>query len=82
MTWWARKTKSDIDQLKAELTNTQSENWAWAECQLGNRAKRAQQFNLHGEKRKSGGKKREKREGKEKRKGGHGKEDKKRERKE
>ena len=25
------------------------ENWAWAECQLGNIAKRAQQFNLHSE---------------------------------
>ena len=48
LTWWKRETKSDIDQLKAELTNTQSGNWAWAECQLGNRAKRAQQFNLHG----------------------------------
>ena len=27
------------------------ENWAWADCQLGNIAKRAQQFNLYGEKR-------------------------------
>ena len=26
------------------------ENWAWAECQLGNTAERAQQFNLHSEK--------------------------------
>ena len=33
------------------------ENWAWADCQLGNIAKRAQQFNLHGEERKSEGKK-------------------------
>ena len=28
-------------------------NWAWAECHLGNIAKRAQQFNLLGVKRKS-----------------------------
>lgn len=34
------------------------ENWAQAECQLGNIAKRAQQFNLLGEKRKSERKKR------------------------
>ena len=43
------------------------ENWAWVECQLGNIAKRVQQFNLHGEKRKNGRKKRKKkREGREK----------------
>ena len=35
------------------------ENWAWADCQLGNIAKRAQQFNLPGEKRKNEGRKRE-----------------------
>ena len=40
------KTKSDIDQSKAELTL--SLETAWAECQLGNTAKRAQQFNLQG----------------------------------
>ena len=33
------------------------ENWAWAEGQLVNIAKRAQQFNLHSEERKSEGKK-------------------------
>ena len=33
------------------------EVWEWAECQLGNTAKRAQQFNLHSEERKSEGKK-------------------------
>jgi len=33
------------------------EIWAWAEGQLGNIAKRAQQFNLPGERRKSEGKK-------------------------
>lgn len=43
------------------------EIWEWAECQLGNTAKRAQQFNLYGEKRNSEGnkgedKKREKKE--------------------
>ena len=27
-------------------------NWAWAECQLGNIAKRAQEFNVLGEKKK------------------------------
>ena len=32
------------------------ENWAWAECQLGSVATKSQQFNLHGEKRKSVGK--------------------------
>ena len=49
------------------------ENWAWADCQLGNRAKRAQQFNLHGEKRewrkKGEEKERKKGEGREKSKG-------------
>ena len=53
------------------------EIWAWAEGQLGNIAKRVQQFNLPGERRKSegkkkGGKKKRKkwrREGKEKRRG-------------
>ena len=53
------------------------ENWAWADCQLGNRAKRAQQFNLHGEKRewrkKGEEKERKKGEGREKRKGKGGK---------
>lgn len=38
------------DQLKAELADGQSGNWAWEECQLGNIANRAQQFNLFGEK--------------------------------
>ena len=42
------------------------ENWAWADCQLGNIAKRAQQFNLHGEKRKSEGKRRKEKRGREK----------------
>ena len=56
------------------------ENWAQSECQLGNIAKRAQQFNLLGEKRKCIGKKGEekkrkikKRRGREKRKGRGGK---------
>ena len=47
------------------------EIWSWAECQLGNIAKTAQQFSLYGEKRKNEGKKKEekeKREGREKRK--------------
>ena len=48
------------------------ENWAWAECQLGDIAKRGQQFNLFGEKRKSKGNKGEE-EGREKRKGKGGK---------
>ena len=39
------------------------ENWTWTECQLGNRAKTAQQFNLLGEKRKSEGKNGNKKEG-------------------
>ena len=55
------------------------ENWAWAECQLGNIAKRAQQFNLHIEKKKSEGKKgkrkEKQREGRAKRKGRCGRED-------
>ena len=47
------------------------ENWAWAECHLGNIAKRAQQFNLLGVKRKSERKKGEDKrgEGRENRKG-------------
>ena len=57
------------------------ENWAQSECQLGNIAKRAQQFNLLGEERRSEGKKGEEKkwekikrgEGREKRKGGGGK---------
>ena len=48
------------------------ENWAWAECQLGDIAKRGQQFNLLSEKRKSEGNKGEE-EGREKRKGKGGK---------
>ena len=44
-------------------------NWAWAECQLGNIAKRAQEFNVLGEKKKM----KENRE-KKKRKGKGGKE--------
>ena len=35
------------------------ENWSWAECQLGNIAKREQQFSLYGEKGKNVGKKAE-----------------------
>jgi len=41
------------------------ENWAWAEWQLRNIAKRVQQFNLLSEKRKTKGKRRMKREKKE-----------------
>ena len=39
------------------------ENWASADCQLGNIGKRTQQFNLHGEKRKSEGKRRKEKRG-------------------
>ena len=46
------------------------DNWTWAECQLSNIAERAQQLNLHGEKRKS----EEKREKKKKKKRGEGRE--------
>ena len=44
------------------------ENWASADCQLGNIRKRAQQFNLHGEKRVKGkgGRKKEEEEKEEK----------------
>ena len=53
------------------------ENWAWEECQLGNIANRAQQFNLFGEKKseeKRDKRKREKKgEGREQRKGKCGK---------
>ena len=48
------------------------DNWTWAECQLSNIAERAQQLNLHGEKRKSEEKREKKKkrgEGREKRKG-------------
>ena len=76
MTLWIRETKSDINPLKAELANARSGKLSMS--QLGNIAKRAQQFNLVGEKRKREGKKgrrkKEKREGRESRKGGDGKE--------
>ena len=42
------------------------ENWAWAVCQLGNIAKRAQQFNLHSEKERVKDKREKKRKKKEK----------------
>ena len=42
------------------------ENWAWAECQLGNIAKRAQQFNLHSERKSVKDKSENKKEKKEK----------------
>ena len=64
LTWWTRETKSDINQIKQSELTLSLENWAWEDCQLRNTAKRAQQLNLHGEKRESEGKK--KREGKEK----------------
>ena len=51
-----------INQLNQSYLILNLENWDWVECQLGNIAKRVQQFNLHGEKRKSGRKKRVKKE--------------------
>ena len=35
LTWWKRETKSDIDQLKAELANAQSEKLSMSSAPAG-----------------------------------------------
>ena len=51
LTWWAKETRSDINQLKAGLVNAQSGNLIVSRGTTGNIAKRAEQFYLLGEKR-------------------------------
>lgn len=54
LTLWAKETKSDISQLKVELTNTQSRKLSLSRVPTGECSKEnGQQFNLHGETRKS-----------------------------
>ena len=62
LTWWKRETKSDIDQLKAELANAQSEKLSTSSVPAGEYSKESSTSQLTEKrvKKKKGGEKREK----------------------
>ena len=57
MTWCARETRGDINQLKPESANGQSGNLSMSRRPTGEYSRESSKINLLGERRKSEGKK-------------------------